>query len=155
MKKKVDKLKSIFIINKQIVIFLLGLSIIAIIAGALYITILNKTDQTLIQNSINEFFNNIKTNKLNFGLSLKNAILTNIGFIVLIWLLGISVIGIPIIIFLFFSKVFTLGFSISSIIFNYKLKGTLLSFLYVFPHHIINIYIYINILCYFIIIKNN
>ncbi|MDD4282972.1 MAG: stage II sporulation protein M, partial [Bacilli bacterium] len=133
MKNKVDKLKSIFIINKQIIIFLLGLSIIAIIAGAFYITILNKTDQALIQNSINDFFNNIKTNNLNYGMTLKNALLTNIGFIVLIWLLGISVIGIPIIIFLFFSKAFTLGFSISSIIFHYKLKGTLLSFLYVFP----------------------
>ena len=80
--------------------------------------------------------------------SFKNAILNNIGFILLIWLLGISVIGIPIIIFLFFSKVFTLGFSISSIIFNYKLKGTLLSLFYVFPHHIINIYIYIVLIAY-------
>lgn len=148
MKIKLDKLKSIFIINKQIVIFLLGLSIIAVIAGAFYITILNKTDHSLIEESISGFFNNINNNKLNYGLSFKNAILNNIGFILLIWLLGISVIGIPIIIFLFFSKVFTLGFSISSIIFNYKLKGTLLSLFYVFPHHIINIYIYIVLIAY-------
>lgn len=148
MKIKLDKLKSIFIINKQIVIFLLGLSIIAVIAGAFYITILNKTDQTLIEKSIIGFFDSIKNNNFNYMFSFKNAILNNIGFILLIWLLGISVIGIPIIIFLFFSKVFTLGFSISSIIFNYKLKGTLLSLFYVFPHHIINIYIYIVLIAY-------
>lgn len=148
MKIKLDKLKSIFIINKQIVIFLLGLSIIAVIAGAFYITILNKTDQTLIEKSIIGFFDSIKNNNFNYMFSFKNAILNNIGFILLIWLLGISVIGIPIIIFLFFSKVFTLGFSISSIIFNYKLKGTLLSLFYVFPHHNINIYIYIILIAY-------
>lgn len=148
MKIKLDKLKSILKINKQIIIFLLGLSIIAVVAGAFYITILNKTDHSLIEESISGFFNNINNNKLNYGLSFKNAILNNIGFILLIWLLGISVIGIPIIIFLFFSKVFTLGFSISSIIFNYKLKGTLLSLFYVFPHHIINIYIYIVLIAY-------
>ena len=148
MKQKLDKLKSIFIINKQIIIFLLGLSIIAVIAGAFYITILNKTDQSLIQSSINTFFNNVKNNNLNYPLSLKNALLTNIGFIVLIWLLGISVIGIPIIIFMFFSKSFILGFSVSSIIFNYKIKGTLLSLLYIFPHHIINIYVFIILISY-------
>ena len=148
MKIKLDKLKSILKTNKQIIIFLLGLSIIAVVAGAFYITILNKTDHSLIEESISGFFNNINNNKLNYGLSFKNAILNNIGFILLIWLLGISVIGIPIIIFLFFSKVFTLGFSISSIIFNYKLKGTLLSLFYVFPHHIINIYIYIVLIAY-------
>lgn len=80
MKIKLDKLKSIFIINKQIVIFLLGLSIIAVIAGAFYITILNKTDHSLIEESISGFFNNINNNKLNYGLSFKNAILNNIGF---------------------------------------------------------------------------
>lgn len=148
MKSKLDKLKSIFIINKQITIFLLGLSIIAVIAGAFYITILNKADHTLIKTSVNDFFNSIQNNKFNYIPTLKNAVFANIGFVILIWLLGISVIGIPIIIFLFFSKAFTLGFSISSIIFNYKLKGTLLSFVYVFPHHIINIYIYVILIAY-------
>lgn len=148
MKTKLDKLKSIFIINNQIITFLFGLSIIAIITGAFYITILNKTDQSLITETILNFFNNISTNKLNYGLSLKNTFVINIGFIILIWLLGISVIGIPIIIFLFFSKIFTLGFSISSIIFNYKLKGIPLAILYIFPHHVINGYIYMIILAY-------
>lgn len=148
MKKQWDKLKSIFIINKQITIFLIGLSIVAVVAGAFYITILNKTDQSLVKTSINEFFNNINNNNLNYMASLKNIILTNVGFIIVIWLLGISVIGIPIIIFLFFSKAFVIGFSISSIIFNYKLKGTLLSLFYIFPHHIINIYIYIILIAY-------
>lgn len=148
MKKQWDKLKSIFIINKQITIFLIGLSIVAVVAGAFYITILNKTDQSLVKTSINEFFNNINNNNLNYMASLKNIILTNVGFIIVIWLLGISVIGIPIIIFLFFSKAFVIGFSISSIIFNYELKGTLLSLFYIFPHHIINIYIYIILIAY-------
>ncbi|MFA5603475.1 MAG: stage II sporulation protein M [Bacilli bacterium] len=148
MKKQLDKLKSIFIINKQITIFLIGLSIIAVIAGAFYITILNKADQSLVQTSINEFFNNINNNNLNYMSSLKNIILTNVGFIIIIWLLGISVIGIPVIIFLFFSKAFVIGFSISSIIFNYKLKGTLLSLFYIVPHHIINIYVFIILIAY-------
>jgi len=148
MRKYMDKLKSIFGINKQIRIFLLGLAIIAVIAGAFYITILNKTDQSLVESSINTFFNDIKNNNLNYVISLKNAILSNLGFYLIIWLLGISVIGIPVIIFMFFSKAFIIGFSVSSIILNYKLKGALLSFFYVFPHQIINIYILIILISY-------
>ncbi|HHU54949.1 MAG TPA: hypothetical protein GXZ63_03935, partial [Mollicutes bacterium] len=80
MKIKLDKLKSILKTNKQIIIFLLGLSIIAVIAGAFYITILNKTDQTLIEKSIIGFFDSIKNNNFNYMFSFKNAILNNIGF---------------------------------------------------------------------------
>ncbi len=148
MKKKLDKLKSIFIIDKQIIIFLVGLSLIAIVAGSFYITTLNKTDNSLLEKALANFFNNVKINKLNYGLSLKNTFFVNMGFIILTWLLGISVIGIPLIIFLFFSKTFTLGVSISSIIYNYKLKGFFLSFLYIFPHYIINTYIYIILISY-------
>ena len=50
--------------------------------------------------------------------------------------------------FLFFTKSFILGFSISSIILNYKLKGCLLSFIYIFPHHIINIFLLILLVIY-------
>ena len=53
-----------------------------------------------------------------------------------------SVIGLPITLFLFFSKTFVLGFSVASIIANYKLKGCLLALSYIFPHLIINIFIY-------------
>ena len=44
--------------------------------------------------------------------------------------------------FMYFSKFFVIGFSISSIIKGYGLKGCLLSFAYIFPHHIIYIIVY-------------
>ncbi len=148
MRKRMDKLISIFKIHKQITIFLFGLSIIGIITGALYITILNKSDHALIQSSVNNFVSNIQNNKINFITLLKNISIVNISFIILIWLLGISVIGIPIILFLLFCKSFILGFSVSSIILQYKLKGTLIAFIYLFPHHIINLYIYVALISY-------
>ena len=68
--------------------------------------------------------------------------------IIIVWLLGISIIGIPIVIIMFFIKSFTLGFSISSIIFNYKLKGCLLAFTNIFPHQILNFLIYMILTTY-------
>lgn len=146
MKKQWDKLFKIFKINKQMAIFLFGLSLTAIIAGSLYLTILSDADQQLIQESVVSFFNNISNKE--FNVSFKQTLLTNIGFIIIIWLLGISVIGVPIILLLFFSKLFTIGFSISSIIYQYKLKGILYALIYIFPHYVINIYLWIILISY-------
>lgn len=142
MKQILDKLKQVAKKNKKIILFLLGLAIIGFITGTLFTTILSDTDKTLVKDYINEFINKIKTNKLDYLNSFKNAFLSNVIFVITIWILGMSVIGIPINIFIYFSKVFMLGFSISSFILKYKSKGCLLSLIYIFPHHIINIMIY-------------
>ena len=63
MKKKMDKLKEKIKANKQIIIFLLGLTIVAIIFGAIFVTVLNKNDQTLVKDYLEQYLNNIKNNK--------------------------------------------------------------------------------------------
>lgn len=132
-----DKLKQIIKSNKKSIIFLFILMIIALISGSIFNIILNDADKQLVQESIEIFLNSFTT--LNTTETLKTGIINQFIFITVIWLLGFSIIGIPIILFSFFCKIFVLGFSISSFISIYNLKGCLLSLTYVFPHHIINI----------------
>ena len=143
MKKIMDKFKNYIRHNKKLVFFLIIVGIIAIAAGSIFTVILNKDDKTLTLNYISEFMNNVDSNNLNYISALKNGFLGQISYIIIIWLLGMSVIGIPVILIMYFSKLFVLGFSISAIISNYGLKGCLLSFSYIFPHQIINTLIYI------------
>lgn len=142
MKLKMDKLKFSIKNNKKLLVFLIIFGIIGIIAGSIFNIMLNESDKILVSSYITNFFNNISDNTLNNVSALKNGLISEISYILIIWLLGISVIGIPIILFMYFSKFFILGFSISSIISNYGFKGCLLSFSYIFPHKIINIIIY-------------
>lgn len=146
--KILDKLKDKVKINKKISLFLFIILIIGVIFGAIYTVILSKTDKELVMEYLNNFVNKIKTNDLNYVGTLINTLISNISFIIIIWLLGISVIGIPISIIMFFSKAFILGFSITSIIYKYKLAGSLMSLLYIFPHQIINIFVYIILMIY-------
>ena len=53
------------------------------------------------------------------------------------WLLGISVIGLPIIFIMIFFKSFILSFSVSSIFAKYGLKGIFKVLLYILPSNII------------------
>ena len=148
MKKQMDKLKKKTSSNKRIIIFLVGLFLIGIIAGSIFITVISKTDQALVKEYIKEFINKIDKNKLNYLDALKNASISNLSFIIIVWLLGLSIVGIPIVVFMYFSKAFVLGFSLSAFILQYKTKGIIIALIYFFPHHIVNMIAYTLVMIY-------
>lgn len=136
MKKYLDKLKQNIIVNKKMIIFFGTLIITGIISGSLFGIIIKGDDKTLVSEYINTFFNNINNNSINFVSSFTNSIISNFVFIILVWILGISIIGCPITIFMYFSKVFSLGFSLASLITNYNFKGILYALVYIIPSQI-------------------
>lgn len=137
--KTMDKLKNTIVFNKKMIICLIVIVLVGIIAGSLLVTVLNESDKNIVIEYLDNFMNNVENDKLDYISGLKNSLISNISLNIVIWLLGISVIGIPIITFLYFCKAFIMGFSLSSIIMRYKVKGCLVSFIYLFPHQIINI----------------
>ncbi len=146
--KIMDKL----IVNKKIFLFLITISIIAITFGSLLI-ILNKVSINDINNEITNYINSL--NKINYFESFKNIFFSNLFYLISIWLIGISIIGIPLSLILFFIKSFSLGFTISSFILTYKLKGILISIIYVIPCQVINILVIIYLLTFSLIISFN
>ena len=146
--KIMDKLKIKVKLDKKILLFLLILLIIGITVGSIFVTILNQSDKSLVNEHLNDFLNSVEGNKLDFSLALKNNLVSNILYVLIIWLLGISVIGLPIIIFMFFSKTFILGFSVGAIISTFKTKGILFSLIYTFPGQVISLLFLILIVMY-------
>ncbi len=142
MKQIMDKLKQVIKKERKVIIFVLGTALIGFITGCIFTTILSSNDEVLVKEYISEFISKIDAGKLDYINSLKNSIISNIFFLLTLWIFGISVIGIPLNLFVYFTKSFMLGFSISAFVLNYGVKGCLISFVYVFPHHIINILIY-------------
>ena len=146
--KIMDKLKIKVKLDKKILLFLLILLIIGITVVSIFVTILNQSDKSLVSEHLNDFLNSVEGNKLDFSLALKNNLVSNILYVLIIWLLGISVIGLPIIIFMFFSKTFILGFSVGAIISTFKTKGILFSLIYTFPGQVISL-LFLIILVFF------
>ena len=147
MKKIMDKFKKSIKHNKKLIIFLVVLGLAGIVSGSVFIVMLNNDDKQLTANYINNFMTNLSMGTLDYISALKNGLINSFTYIISIWLLGLSSIGMPITLFMYFSKFFVLGFSISAIISNYGIKGCLLSFSYIFPHQIINI-----IICAFLVL---
>ena len=125
--------------NKNNILLVISVTfILGLIFGSIYITILKNGEKTTILNEVGNYF--LSNNKLNFEDKIdifKNELLSNLLYTVSMWLLGLSVIGLPIIFIMIFFKSFTLGFSVSSIFAKYGFKGIVGVFTYIIPSPII------------------
>jgi len=148
MNQSIAKTKNTILNQKKKYIFLIGLLIIGIICGVIFTTIISQSDKTLVSEQLKFFFDQINNNKIDYTNGIINSFITNITYCLGVWLLGISIVGVPIILFLHFMKGFIVGFSIGSIINIYRLKGIVGAIAYIFPHHIINMLLSI-LLCFY------
>ena len=129
-KEMKNKNKALIIVT---IIFIVGL-----IFGSLYITILSNDEKTIIIKKVNKFFINNSKLQLDDKLEIfRNSLISNLVYFISMWFLGLSVIGIPIILLMVFFKSFVTGFSVGSIFACFKAKGILGILLYIFPNIIL------------------
>lgn len=148
MNKAITKSMKNIATQKKKYLFLIVITLIGILSGIIFIFFISKADKLLIKDELNSFLLNIKNNNLDYYSSFFQSFSSNFIYLIIIWLLGISIIGIPIIIFLLFFKGFIFGFGISSMISNFGLKGIGLSLGYQLPHLLIMLLIFLLISFY-------
>ncbi len=133
MKELINKVKQ----NKLLFILLI-IIILFTILGILFPSLINSENKALIKDSIENFMASIDKNNIDYISAFISSITNNIIVTILIWILGISIIGIPIILISIAFKSFLTGFSITSIFITYGIKGTLIAIVYTLPN-IINL----------------
>ena len=146
MKKGIFKAKTNVESQKKLYIFLIGLAILSLIFGIIFIFLVSDSNLEMIYTNISCYFNDIKSLK-NTDI-LINSLYNNLIYIGVLWLLGMSIVGLPIIIVIFCFKFFITGFSISSIIYTFKAKGILKMFIHLFPHQIVYLIILL-LICFY------
>lgn len=122
---------------------IIGFIVIGIILGIVFPYLLGNDNKELLNNSITNYFISIKNNTFDTYSAIKNSSLINIISPIVIWFLGMSIIGTVLIIPILIYKGFILGFGASSIIYIYGFKGILGAILYIFPNLIISLVLYI------------
>lgn len=152
MNKKINSGLAIILPNKRINLFVLFIIILGIISGTIFLLALNETDKQLVINQITNFIANINDNNINNLEAFKNSFIENLIFLLLIWILGMSIIGIIFNMFAIYLKGFMLGFTISSFFLIYEYKGLLGGAIYLIPAGIINILITLIVGVYSIIL---
>lgn len=135
MIKELNKYKGLS--RRKIFIILLVICIISFIFGILFLALLDKNGKSIVVSTINNYINNLNYNKKDLFLLFKNNVLITI----IMFLFGVSLFGVIFEILFLIAKSFVLGFSISSFIYTFKVKGILIGLIYLFPN-IFNLFIY-------------
>lgn len=103
--------------NARIYLILIIIFFIGLILGVLFVNNSNETQANQISNYINNFINSVKENyQISTRKLLATSIFNNICIAVLLWFLGSTVIGVPLIYLVIGYKGYCIGYTISSII---------------------------------------
>lgn len=136
MNKEISKL---IIPNRKTNYFTISILLLGFLCGCIFLIILNEEDKSNVINQITNYFTQINTNNIDSGLALKNNLIINYIYLFSIWILGLSLIGIILNIFIIYIKGFVIGFTISSMMITYSIKGIISSSIYLIFGQLLNI----------------
>ena len=123
--------------KRKIFMILLIICLVSFIFGILFLAILDKNGKNIVVSTINNYINNLNYDKKDLFLFFKN----NVFITIIMFLFGVSLFGVIFEVLFLIAKSFILGFSFSSFIYTFKLKGVLIGIIYLFPS-IFNLCIY-------------
>lgn len=139
MINKIYSIKRILFPNKKNNIFSICILLFGVITGAIFANIIGLNDKNLVIDKIKLFIDNINTGSIDSISLLKNSLSINFIYIIIIWILGMTIIGLLFNIILLFTKGFIFSFSISAFILTYGYKGIILSLIYLLFGQFLNI----------------
>lgn len=130
--------------NSSMYLFVIVLFLMGVIFGAVIVNSLSFTQKEDLFYYLNQFFGQMENGKLAESSDLfRQSFFHNIKFIGLMWLLGISIIGLPIILILLFTKGMVVGFTVGFLVNQMGWNGFLLAFVSILPQNFIIIPVFI------------
>jgi stage II sporulation protein M len=125
-------------------LFIVILFLMGVIFGAIVVNSMSITQKEDLFYYLSQFFSQILNGKVVENNDLfAQSFLHNSKFIGLIWILGISIIGLPVILILLFIKGLVVGFTVGFLVSQLGLKGFLLAFVSILPQNLIIIPVFI------------
>ncbi|WP_080845357.1 stage II sporulation protein M [Cytobacillus gottheilii] len=130
--------------HSSIYLFVIVLFFMGVIFGAIVVNSLSFTQKEDLFYYLSQFFGQVSTEEVASSNDLfKQSLLHNAKYIGLIWLLGISIIGLPVILIMLFIKGMVVGFTVGFLVNQMAWDGFLLSFVSILPQNLVIIPVFI------------
>ncbi|WP_066371671.1 stage II sporulation protein M [Neobacillus fumarioli] len=128
----------------SIFLFVVVLFLMGVIFGAIVVNSMGYSQKEDLYYYLSQFFGQVSEGKIADHNDLfMQSLLHNSKFIGLIWVLGISVVGLPVILILLFVKGMVVGFTVGFLVSQMGWKGFALAAASILPQNLINIPIFI------------
>lgn len=134
-----QKTSSYFFIKQHLTLFLfvMILLIFGVIFGALIVGQLEATQKEDLKGYLQSFFGMMHTDVVaNPSDIFQTSVWNHLKMVGFIWILGISIVGCPLILFFLFLKGAMLGFSVGLLVSEFGMGGFLMSFGTIFPQNL-------------------
>ena len=119
-------------------IFIIVLFLMGVICGSIIVNSLSFTQKEDLLYYLTRFFGEVETGTVTASSAMfAESVKHNIQYIGLIWILGISIIGIPLILILLFLKGMVVGFTVGFLVNAMSWKGFQIALVAVLPQNII------------------
>ncbi|TCJ05578.1 stage II sporulation protein M [Cytobacillus praedii] len=130
--------------HSSIYLFVVVLFLMGVIFGAIIVNSLSFTQKEDLFYYLSQFFGQVSDGNVAAANDLfKQSFFHNTKFIGVMWILGISIIGLPVILILLFMKGMVVGFTVGFLVNQMGWDGFLLSFVTVLPQNLIIIPVFI------------
>jgi stage II sporulation protein M len=146
MKKRLyqSNAASYFREHSSIFLFIIVLFLMGVIFGAIVVNSMSITQKEDLFYYLSQFFGQVSDGKVADNQDLFfQSFFHNSKFIGLMWVLGISIIGLPVILILLFLKGMVVGFTVGFLVSQMGWHGFLLAFVSILPQNLIIIPVFI------------
>ncbi|MCP8966963.1 stage II sporulation protein M [Ectobacillus ponti] len=126
--------------NMSLYLFVSVLLLMGVIFGAVLVNSLQDSQKQDLYFYLNRFFGQVSEGKFaDGGEMFRQSYFSHLKYIGFLWILGISIIGLPIIFILLFAKGVMVGFTVGFLVHQLGWNGFLLAFVSVLPQNLIMI----------------
>ncbi|WP_409301506.1 stage II sporulation protein M [Peribacillus sp. SCS-155] len=130
--------------NSSLYMFITVLFLMGVVFGAILVNSLSYTQKEDLFYYLSRFFGQVSQGKIASDHEMFTQSLShNLKYISFIWILGISIVGLPIILILLFLKGMVVGFTVGFLVNQMGWNGFLLSFVSVLPQNIFIVPVFI------------
>ncbi len=131
--------------NLLLYIIVLFSFLVGIATGAFTVSSLSDLEKEELISFLDNFFSILGNQEINASMVFKQSLINNIQTLALIWILGITIIGIPVILFIIGVRGFVIGFTVGFLINEFGIKGLFFVLTGILPQNLIMIPILIAI----------
>ncbi|HHU63195.1 MAG TPA: stage II sporulation protein M [Clostridiales bacterium] len=125
--------------NLLLYIIVLFSFLVGIATGAFTVSSLSDLEKEELIGFLDNFFSILGNQDINASMVFKQSLINNIQTLALIWILGITIIGIPIIMFIIGVRGFVIGFTVGFLINEFGIKGLFFVLTGILPQNLIMI----------------
>lgn len=118
--------------------FMILIFFIGVVVGALAVKTLPDEQKIELIDYLHIFFTGLTqgTENITYGGNMISSVMfNNAKTIVLMWILGFTIVGIPFVLFILFTRGFIIGFTVGFLVNEYVMRGLLFAFASVLPHN--------------------